>query len=106
MKNEDLDFCCSSTFRQGLPELTVDYRASDTFTGPPFRRQTGSQCFAADQQLDDLRQQIRGWQSSSHYWMSRALEAEEQLTRLHDRQATSRARPVAGFTGIEELCST
>jgi hypothetical protein len=32
------DFPCSPTFREGLRKLSVDYRASDTFTAPRYRK--------------------------------------------------------------------
>lgn len=106
MKGEQFDYPCSRTFREGLPDLRVDYRASNTFTGPPSRRRTRSPQLFADQARDEWLQEIKGLQSSRDEWMRRAIAAEAELERVRTQLRKFRAKDAEGFTGITELRST
>ena len=58
--NDDLfDFPCSSTFREGLPSLSVDYRASGTFTGPRYSKQRAPQTRGVSRRIEALELRVR-----------------------------------------------
>jgi hypothetical protein len=103
MKNEQFDFACSRTFREGLPNLAVDYRASDTFAGPPSRRRSPSRNLFADQERDALLQELMGVRSSCDEWKRRAIAAEAELERLQAQLKSARTKHAENFTGISEL---
>lgn len=89
-KPGDFDFPMSQTFRKALP-LECDYRTSSTFAFPDrSTRRTSTPPGFQDQQIDDLKHQLR-------FWKKRALEAEQELRSFQARQAT---RPIA-FDGPE-----
>lgn len=99
--DDRFDFPCSATFRGGLPDLRVDYRASSTFTGPPSRRRSPLPLFA-DQERDALLQELMGVRSSRDEWQRRAIAAETELERLR-AQSKPRGQDVPKFTGIVVL---
>jgi hypothetical protein len=73
MKDEDIDFACSSTFREGLPNLRVDYRASDTFAGPRLSARPKPARLVNDSRLSSLQQKVRELRSSCKYWEEEPL---------------------------------
>lgn len=80
--SDDFDFPCSRTFRDGLPDLTVDYRVSRTFQPLPTKRLLRERSIGRSGDDWDARQGLLGWRSEAAYWEKRAVKAEEEVERL------------------------